>query len=122
MNEFDPIKCPVGIKNCSEIDRVKDKLDMAIERLEEKIGDMKEDLTSRMDTGFANVEEKLDNLDTRMTNMETGMDARIDAKVEAKIDEKRGKAAAGAWKYLLVGICIPVIINLISAIIRAKIG
>lgn len=125
MSEFDPINCPVGIKNCAEIDKVKDKLDMAIERLEEKIGDMKEDLTTRMNEGFSNVEEKLDtlggqvnSLDSRITTMDGTLDARIDARIDTKLEIKKGKAAASAWKWILTGFCIPIAIAVITAVIK----
>jgi len=125
MSEFDPVNCPVGIKNCAEIDKVKDKLDMAIERLEEKMMDMREDLTMRMNEGFSNLEDKLDTVDTtvkaldgRITTMDGTLDARIDSRIEMNLEMKKGKAAASAWKWLITGFCIPIVIGVIVAVVK----
>lgn len=125
MSEFDPVNCPVGIKNCAEIDKVKDRLDMAIERVEEKIHDMKQDLSLRMEDGFSNVEGKLDVLDNnvkaldgRLTTMDGTLDNRIDNRIDAKLELKKGKAAANAWRWLATGFCIPILSSVIIAALK----
>lgn len=80
--EFDPYTCPVGVVNEKSIEHVGEKLDMAIARLEEKMDDMKSDLTSHMNEGFTNVNEKLDKVEGRLNNLETNLDSRIEKKVK----------------------------------------
>ena len=80
--EFDPYTCPLGVGNEKSIEHVGEKLDMAIQRLEEKMDDMKSDLTSHMNDGFSNVNGKLDKVDERLTNLENNLDTRIENKVK----------------------------------------
>lgn len=80
--EFDPYHCPVGVANEKSIEHVGEKLDMAIARLEEKMDDMKSDLASHMNEGFANVNDKLDKVEGRLNNLESNLDSRIEKKVK----------------------------------------
>lgn len=79
-SEFNPSNCPVGKVNEKSIIYVGERLDMAIERLEEKMDDMKSDLTSHMNDGFSNLNEKLDKVDGRLTGLENNLDSRIELK------------------------------------------
>nr|DAL61229.1 MAG TPA_asm: Protein of unknown function (DUF1640) [Caudoviricetes sp.] len=81
-NEFDPSTCPIGRVNEKSIKFMGEKLDMAITRLEEKMDDMKSDLTSHMNEGFTNINEKLDKVEVRMTSLENGLDERIEGKIK----------------------------------------
>lgn len=84
MNDFNPKDCPVGIANDSKIDRVGDKLDMAIQRIEEKITDLKEDVSK----GFSDVNGKLDNLEDRFNQFEETVDSRIDKRIKENTTNK----------------------------------
>ena len=92
--EFDPKDCPVGIANQKSIENVESKLDMAIKRLEEKVDDLRADLSGRMNTGFTDVNKKLDALDNRMTTFESSVDDRV---------EKKVKQLQGAFSAKIVG-------------------
>lgn len=125
MLEFSPDTCPVGITNAKNIENLGDHFDMAIDRLTEKVSEMKDDIT----TLSQKMEENFENVDKRFTNMETSFQSQIaDLKnsipstVEHKLEEKKGKAAVGAWKYLLLGILIPIGVGIIGALIKYLLG
>ena len=80
--EFDPSTCPIGKVNEKSITHVGEKLNMAIERLEEKMDDMKSDLMTHMNTNFSNVNNKLDAMDERLTSLENGLDSKIDGEIK----------------------------------------
>lgn len=97
MNDFNPKDCPVGIANDSKIDRVGDRLDMAIQRIEEKITDLKEDVNK----GFSDMNDKLDNLESRFNTYEAGVPEQIETIVEKKIKENTANKVMTVIKWLI---------------------
>ena len=69
------LTCPEGIKNEKAIENIKDRMEMAIERIEEKITDIK----SQMKVGFSDVNSQLSAVDKRFDKLETGSIPRSDA-------------------------------------------
>lgn len=136
MNDFEPENCPVGIRNCSEIERVKDRLDMATERLEEKIVGLQEDLTQRtdsltdrMDEGFKHVSGQLEKLNDTITSVKADTDKRIDEveksidqKIEDKLEKKKGKAATDAWKWIFTGLFGSVFMKILYDVVAQLLG
>lgn len=76
--------CPVGIKNEQEIIRTQDTFKMALQRLEEKIDDIKEDVS----TGFDTVNKRLDNLEKRIDNFEDNLPNKIDDRISQNTGDK----------------------------------
>ena len=118
MNEFNPKDCPVGISNNSKIDRVGDKLDMAIQRIEEKIIDLKEDVNK----GFSDMNNKLDNLEDRFNQFEVNTPAQIETLVEKKIKENTANKVMTVIKWLIFtaggSILIAVLTKMILAALK----
>lgn len=110
MADFDPYSCPVGVGNEKSITYVGEKLDMAIARLEEKMEDMKTDLTNQMDSGFSSMNEKLDKVDKRLTTLENGLDEKIEGKVKQLHNNIVLKIVA--WVFGTCG--LSVVISLVS--------
>ena len=111
--EFDPKTCPVGISNEKSIENVGDKLDMAIQRLEEKMDDMKEDLSTRMTTGFTDVNGKLDKLDSEVTNFKNSLDDRI----ETKVKQLQGAFSAKIIGWVVAGLGGAVAIAVVTSLV-----
>lgn len=84
MSDFNPKDCPVGIANDNKIERVGDRLDMAIQRIEEKITDLKEDVNK----GFSDMNNKLDNLEDRFNQFEETVDSKIDKRIKENTANK----------------------------------
>lgn len=101
--------CPVGIKNEQQIEHIQETFKMALERMEEKLDDLKGDVTS----GFSNVNNRLDNLEKRLNNYEESLPKKIDERFE----QKKGTAAASAWKWVFAGVGGSAVIAVITAII-----
>lgn len=125
MADFSPETCPVGITNAKNIENLGDHFDMAIERLTEKVSELKEEVTSLS----KNMDEKFDGVDKRFDSMEEKFEAEladlknsIPSTVDTKIEEKRGKAAAGAWRWVFFGFMIPIVIGVITALIKVVLG
>lgn len=57
---------------------------MAIQRIEEKIADLKEDVSK----GFSDVNGKLDNLEDRFNQFEETVDAKIDRRIKENTANK----------------------------------
>lgn len=137
--DFDPNSCPVGISNSKEIINVGDRLDMAIERLTEKVDDVKESVTSlsnKMDRKFDAVDKKFEAFDKRLDDMNASVDkkfedmnAKMDSKfsnvpkvVDDEIEKKRGSSATQAWKWVLSGFLGSIIIALVTSYVKSKLG
>lgn len=100
MTEFDPKSCPVGISNEKYIENVKDKFDMAIQRLEEKLNDM----SNNIDKGFSSVNKNIDKLSERLDTLEANLPKMIDERVDEKIDAKRNANAWNVVKWIVVSL------------------
>ena len=92
MSEFIPADCPVGIKNSKNLENQKDRLTMALERFEEKLGDVKtsvETLNDDMTKHLAQIESKLDNniQETRTAIERAGMAERNANRAHERIDK-----------------------------------
>ena len=98
MAEFDPKSCPVGISNEKYIENVKDKFDMAIQRLEEKLNDM----SNNIDKGFSSVNKNIDKLSERLDNLEANLPKMIDERVDEKMEAKRNSRAWDVVKWIVV--------------------
>lgn len=108
--DFDPKTCPVGIANEKSIDITRETLTLMIQHLNEKIDDMKESLTSQMNSGFENVNSKLDGLEQRFNNLEDG----LDEKIEEKISQKRDKVSAKFVGWIFGGMGAAVVIAVVT--------
>lgn len=137
--DFDPNSCPVGISNSKEIINVGDRLDMAIERLTEKVAEVKEGVTllsNKVDKKFDAVDKKFDAVDKRFDDMRDevnkkfeDMYAKMDTKLSAvpevvdeEIEKKRGSSAALAWKWVLTGVVGSILIAVATAYVKSKFG
>lgn len=109
MSDFNPKDCPVGIANENKIERVGDKLDMAIQRIEEKIADLKEDVTK----GFSDVNGKLDNLETRFNTLEES----IPQQVDKRIKENTANKVMTVLKWLIITLGGSVTITVVTKLI-----
>ena len=114
MSDFNPKDCTVGIANDNKIDRVGDRLDMAIQRIEEKITDLKEDVSK----GFSDVNGKLDNLEDRFNQFEET----VDAKIDKRIKENTANKVMTVLKWLIItaggSILIAVLTRMILAALK----
>lgn len=122
--DFDPKECPVGLTNSKDIQYLGDKLDMAIERLTEKVGDMKQEITTLNNTmidKFDKVEARFDVMDIKMESLKTEMDSKIESlkksmpeEIDKEVNSMKGKAAAKAWAWIFVGVGGSAVIYLVS--------
>lgn len=96
MTDFDPKNCPVGISNEKQIENVEDKFEMAIQRLEEKLDDMK----NNMEKGFSSVNKNIDKLNGRLNDLEAKLPEMIDDRIEAK----RHTRAWEVMKWIIVSL------------------
>ena len=114
-NEFDPKDCPVGITNSKDIQYLGERLDMAIEKLTEKVGDIKQDvetLNKNMNTKFDKIDKRFDEMDNKIDTFKKEMDTKIEGlksdmpnQIDNEVDRLRGKAALRTigWVFLGVG-------------------
>lgn len=125
MAEFSPESCPVGITNAKNVEKLGDHFDMAIERLTEKVGELKEEVTSlskNMDEKFDCVDKRFDSMEQKVQQEIKELKASIPSTVDSKIEERKGKTAAAAWKWILLGFAVPIVIGVITALIKAIFG
>lgn len=119
--EFDPRNCPVGITNSKDIENLGDKLDMAIERLTEKVGEMREDIT----TLSSNIDEKFEKVDSRFDEMNLKIESikdEIPQRIDEELERLKGKKASKAWAWIFVGVGGSAIIYIVSRAIAKVLG
>lgn len=118
---FEPNNCPVGISNHKDIIGLGDRLDMAIERLTEKVSEVKEDLSclsTNMDKKFEAVDERFNDTNQKIDDLRK----QIPSMVNDEIEKKRGSSASQAIKWLLTGVVGSVVIAIVTAYVRSKFG
>lgn len=101
--------CPVGISNKKEIELTGEKLTMAIERIEEKLCDLKEDVSE----GFSNVNNRLDKFDDRFKNLESGLPEMIDERIRQNTTSK----VMNVLKWVFFTLCGSVTITVVTKLI-----
>ena len=116
--EFDPKNCPVGISNEKYIENVKDRFDMAIQRLEEKLNDM----SKNIDKGFSGVNQNIDKLNERLDTLETNLPKMIDERVEEKIETKRNTQAWNVMRWVVVSLLGSAAIAVVTKVVISLIG
>lgn len=130
--EFDPKECPVGITNTKDIQYLGERLDMAIERLTEKVGDMKQDietLNTNMNDKFEKVDKRFDSTDKKIDSFKKEMDSKIEglkaempSEIDKEINNLKGKTAVKAWLWIFVGVGGSAIIYVISRAVARLVG
>jgi len=114
MNEFSPKDCPVGISNAMKIEKVKDKFDMAIQRMEEKLNDMDE----KMDKGFSDVNKNISKLEKRFDDL----DEKLPEKIDERIKLNRNSNSWQIVKWVLVTLCGSIAVSVLTRLVLNYIG
>lgn len=109
MSTEDYSNCPVGIANRKEIEKTEDKFAMAIQRIEEKLSDLKEDVT----TGFSDINKKLDKVDDRFN----GLEANIPNMIDDRIKQNTSNKIISVVKWIVVSLCGSLTITLVTRLI-----
>lgn len=131
-SEFDPKECPVGITNSKDIQYLGERLDMAIERLTEKVSDMKQDietLNTNMNDKFEKVDKRFDSMDKKIDSFKKEMDSKIEGlknempqRIDDEVTKLKGKTAAKAWGWIFVGVGGSAVIYVVSRIVAKLFG
>lgn len=122
--DFDPNSCPVGISNGKDINRLGDRIDMAIERLTEKVAEVKEDITalsSNMDKKFDNVDKKLESVDKRFDSMNKKIDdlqKSVPSVVDDEIKRRKGDSAYRIIAWVFTGVLGSAVISIAVTLLR----
>ena len=116
---------PVGIVNGKNVEMLGDRLDMAIERLTEKVSEMKEDISLLSE----NMNQKFDSVDKRFDSMEDKFDKKISElrtsipmMVDKQLETKKDHSARKLLSWVLTGAGGTILISLVTAWIRSKLG
>jgi len=130
--EFNPEVCPIGITNEKSIENLGDRVDMAIERLTEKVSEVKDDITSLskfVDEKFESMDEKFDNVDKRFDSMEDKFYDKIGELkksipdiVDDRLERKKGNMASNVIRWVLCGVFGGIIISIATSWVKMKLG
>lgn len=138
-SNFNPNSCPIGILNEKRIENLGDHVNMAIERLTEKVGEVKEDITTlsnnmdkkfeSMDSRFATIDGKLESVDKKFDAMEdkfnnrvSDLKSKIPEMVDDEMDHKKGAAASAIIKWVFSGLIGGVLISVLISWTKMKLG
>ena len=94
--DWNPEKCPLGIKHEEQIDSTRKMVEIMVQRIEEKVDDLKDDVSK----GFANVDERFNTLEDRFTNLKNNLPETIDDRIKHNEEKK----AASVSKWVLVSL------------------
>ena len=112
MDDFN--KCPIGVKHDQQIEGLKEIFNMAIQRLEEKVDSIQEDVNE----GFANVDNRFNSLEERFTNLEDSLPETIDDRIK----DQHNKTAGAVAKWVLVSLIGSTIILVFGRWVLAHLG
>lgn len=98
-------ECPLGAKHESDIHHLEEKLDMSVQRLEEKIDDLKADMSEGFKSTNHNIEtlaEGYKELNQRYNKAESEIDDKIDRRCDARIEQHKRDVVYKWWQKLLM--------------------
>lgn len=138
-SNFNPNSCPIGILNEKRIENLGDHVNMAIDRLTEKVGEVKEDITTlsnnmdkkfeSMDSRFATIDGKLESVDKKFDAMEdkfnnrvSDLKSKIPEMVDDEMDHKKGAVASAIIKWVFSGLIGGVLISVLISWTKMKLG
>lgn len=101
MAEFDSKNCPVGLVHEKEIEHTRNILNMAIQRIEEKI----ETVTKDVNEGFAEVSTHFDAVDKRFDALEkkvSQLKEDLPDTIDARIKQNNGAKALNFVKWVVI--------------------
>ena len=110
------LTCPEGIKNEKAIENIKDRMEMAIERIEEKITDIK----SQMKVGFSDVNSQLSAVDKRFDKLERRIDEikeELPVEIDRRIASYTGNRVLNVIKWIVITLGGSVTITLVTKLI-----
>ena len=123
--EFDPQNCPVGITNEKNVEKLGDRLDLMIQRLDEKMDGMKEDiasLSSKMDKNSSEMDKRFDSLEHKFETEIEEVKKGIPSTVDKKIEEYKNRQAGKIVGWIFTGLGSGVIITIVGRLLLAKLG
>ena len=130
--DFDPKDCPVGLSNSKDIHYLGKEMNMAIKALTDKIGDMKQEITTlndTMNTKFDKMDARFDVMDTKMEALKSEMDSKIESiksampeEIDKEVNSMKGKTAVKAWVWVLCGVGGSAIIYAVSRWVGSLLG
>jgi hypothetical protein len=106
MSEFDPKNCPIGLLHEHELKHTRDLLNMAIERIEERIETFKEGV----DEHFASVDKRFDALEKQVARIKSD----IPEIVDNRIKDNNGMKALSIVKWVLFTVGGSILITLLT--------
>ena len=105
---------------------------MAIERLTEKVSDMKQDIETlnvNMSSKFDKVDKRFDDMDNKIDSFKKEMDSKIDAlkesmpeEIDREVNSLKGKKAVKAWVWVFAGVGGSTVIYLVSRAVAKIFG
>lgn len=106
MSEFDPKNCPIGLLHENDLKHSRDLLNMAIERIEERIETFKEGV----DEHFASVDKRFDALEKQVTQLKKD----IPEMVDERIKDNNGMKALNIVKWVVFTVGGSILITLLT--------
>jgi predicted nucleic acid-binding Zn-ribbon protein len=123
--EFDPQNCPVGITNEKNVEKLGDKLDLMIQRLDEKMDGMKEDIASlsdKIDKNSSDMDKRFDSLEKKVETELEEVKKGIPETVDKKIEDYKNKQAGAIIKWVFSGVIGTVFVAIITSWITGSLG
>lgn len=129
MSEFNPKDCPVGIKNEKNVETLGVRFDIMMQRLDEKMDEMKEDIASLskkidknstdMDKRFDAMEEKFE---SKLEEVKKSVPATVDKKIEDYKNKQSGKLVRWVVSGVFGGVFIALVTSIVTSWVKIKFG
>lgn len=113
MAEFDSKNCPMGLVHEKEIEHTRNLLNMAIQRIEEKI----ETVTKDVNEGFAEVSTHFDAIDKRFDALErkvSQLKEDLPDTIDSRIKQNNGAKALNFIKWVVITVGGSIVITIMT--------
>lgn len=107
MADIDFKSCPIGIKNEAEIRNTNDRMGLIMQRLEEKLDDVKISITS--------IDSRLDVMENKIEDIQSSLPSVIDEEIK----RHNNKNAMSIIRWVVVTLCGSVTITVLGKMILA---
>lgn len=129
MSEFNPKDCPIGITNEKNVEKLGIRFDIMMQRLDEKMDEMKNDIaslskkidknSSEMDKRFDTMEEKFE---TKLEEVKRSVPDTVDEKIENYKNKQSGKLVRWLFSGVIGGVFIALATSIVTAWVKLRLG
>ena len=125
MSEFNPKDCPVGITNEKNVEKLGVRFDIMMQRLDEKMDEMKNDIASlskKIDKNSIDMDKRFDAMEEKFETKLEEVKRNVPETVDKKIEDYKNKQSGKLVRWFFGGVVSSIFIALATSWVKMGLG